>query len=225
MHAWISFFVCFLYAHGQFLLQSCRQIGIVSRLSQTAWSIRKVKTLIIKDSYSDELGLDGFFSDLLCLIYVTCNQRKLTGISPYNPALQLKNLFLFLGQLLWARNAKYLKEHTELCPSVAPDGLALNAPNVSFWNTKMFLKFRCACSTNAQYYTLSSYTINSTARINFVADFTIGDCDPACVNGGVCNNEQCFCPDGYTGKTCSDGKLFYLSSGFKFAQLCCGFVV
>jgi hypothetical protein len=89
-----------------------------------------------------------------------------------------------------------------------------------FWNTKMFLKFRC---TNAQYYTPSSY--NSTARINLVADLIIGDCDPACVNGGVCNNEQCFCPDGYTGKTCSDGKSIYLSSRFKLAQPCWGFVL
>lgn len=40
----------------------------------------------------------------------------------------------------------------------------------------------------------------------------IGDCDPACVNGGVCNNKQCFCPDGYTGKTCSEGGLLPIVS-------------
>ena len=39
-----------------------------------------------------------------------------------------------------------------------------------------------------------------------IPNFFQGDCDPACENGGVCKNEQCFCPDGYTGKSCSEGR-------------------
>lgn len=31
-------------------------------------------------------------------------------------------------------------------------------------------------------------------------------CDPPCKNGGVCDNKQCFCPSGYTGKVCEEGK-------------------